>query len=338
MNGVELFAGPGGWSEGAQLDLIGIESNADACATARAAGHHRICTKLGPYGPEDFEQVFGRPAYKHSSPPCQGFTLNGKGRGREDGEALISAVLRAQHTPVADVIEGFTMLAADPRSALSLEPLRWIEYFRPRWVTLEQVTWMLRVWEGYATVLHHWGYHVVTGYVNAEQFGVGQTRKRAVLIADLEAPVAMPTPTHSKYHNRSPERMDPGVLPWVSFAEVVPWAGDPAEVEARMNNQTQQQWDYTWPKRRPALAITGMDKVPMPGDFNKRSRNDGVRITLAEAAALQGFRPDYPWHGGASSLRQQIGNAVPPPMSAAIVRTLGITHPHSPNHTTSRAS
>ena len=33
----------------------------------------------------------------------------------------------------------------------------------------------------------------------------------------------MPAPTHSRYHSRNPERLDEGVLPWVSMAEALDW-------------------------------------------------------------------------------------------------------------------
>ena len=51
-----------------------------------------------------------------------------------------------------------------------------------------------------------------------------------------------------------------------------------------------------------------------------KSRNDGVRVSVSEAATLQGFPPDYPWQGNKTSQHQQIGDAIPPPLAAAILR------------------
>ena len=49
---------------------------------------------------------------------------------------------------------------------------------------------------------------------------------------------------------------------------------------------------------------------------------DGRKVTATEAGVLQGFPADYPWRGPASRQKQQIGNAVPPPMAAALLSNL----------------
>lgn len=47
-----------------------------------------------------------------------------------------------------------------------------------------------------------------------------------------------------------------------------------------------------------------------------------IKLTLAEALILQGFRPDYPLSGTKTARFSQVGNAVPPPFAAAIVGSL----------------
>ena len=67
---VDTFAGPGGWDEGMRMlglgDVIGIEWDTAACATAEAAGHRRIQADVAALDP------LGWPCWgKVSSPPCQ---------------------------------------------------------------------------------------------------------------------------------------------------------------------------------------------------------------------------------------------------------------------------
>jgi DNA (cytosine-5)-methyltransferase 1 len=46
---------------------------------------------------------------------------------------------------------------------------------------------------------------------------------------------------------------------------------------------------------------------------------NAVRVSVEEAAVLQGFRPDYPWQGSRSRCFLQIGNAVCPPVARVVV-------------------
>jgi DNA (cytosine-5)-methyltransferase 1 len=46
-----------------------------------------------------------------------------------------------------------------------------------------------------------------------------------------------------------------------------------------------------------------------------------VRVTVEEAAVLQGFPADYPWRGMRSAQFRQVGDAIPPHLAAAIIGT-----------------
>ncbi|MEV6841104.1 hypothetical protein AB0N17_42640 [Streptomyces sp. NPDC051133] len=81
----------------------------------------------------------------------------------------------------------------DERTGLVLEPLRWtlesLDGGRPyRTVMLEQVPTVLPVWEAMAVILRAEGYTVVTGRMNAEEYGVPQTRAPPVSAARAAAP------------------------------------------------------------------------------------------------------------------------------------------------------
>lgn len=229
MRIVDLFAGPGGWSEGLRLlghSEIGIEWDEAACATAMAAGHHRVCADVANLDPCDFAPADGGLLDGLiASPPCQAWSMAGKGGGRRDVEHVIACALeiaagndtRAEHAAKCE----------DPRSILVVEPLRWALALRPKWIALEQVPPVLELWTLFAQLLGEHGYGTWTGVLSAEQYGVPQTRKRAILMARLHGAVEPPRPTHQRYVKGEPQRhevtLDGEILPWVSMAQALGW-------------------------------------------------------------------------------------------------------------------
>jgi len=217
---VDLFAGPGGWSTGLNLigraETVGIEWDKAACDTARAAGHERLqadIAELDPYtiGGSNVEGLI-------ASPPCQGFSMAGKGKGREDSALIIAAA--GDIASGADPRDTLRAKVKDERSILALEPLRWALELNPDWTAWEQVPAVLPLWEACAEALRADGYNVWAGLVQAEQYGVPQTRKRAILTASRYGAVDRPTPTRSKYNTRNASQLD-GFPKWVSMAEAL---------------------------------------------------------------------------------------------------------------------
>jgi DNA (cytosine-5)-methyltransferase 1 len=347
MSVLDLFAGPGGWDVAAErlgVKPIGLEWDQAACDTRRAAGLRTMQCDIAAVdfasGWHDMH-VDGLIA----SPPCQGFSMAGKGKGRADTEQIIAAAheLAMGHDTRA------TREWADPRSPLVLEPIRWAAEFRPRWIALEQVPAVLPLWSEFAQILGVWGYSTAVGLLNAEQHGVPQTRKRAILVAHRERGVRLPEPTHSRYHSRSPERLDKGVLKWVSMAEALGW--DPAGVvntrgvrrtpggnEFRVDRPS---WGVTsktrsWFVQRersgdrahegfyaaetPCQSMTSKVRswTVHPGDGSKRP------VFLDEASILQSFPPDHPWQGSRTKQFEQVGNAIPPLLAEAILREVAL--------------
>lgn len=224
---LDLFAGHG-W--GVACRRLGIEEHAvelmpEAIATREANGlstpiFRDVWDGLIP-GPDGLVAPVPRYELLIASPPCQTFSPAGNGAGRRAlSEVLLAIAERDYLDPVALKAFGDRH---DPRTALVLSPLAYIARDLPRIVVLEQVPQVLPVWEAYADEMRRWGYSVVTAVLNAEQYGVPQTRKRAILVARWDAEAKMPTPTHSLYHTRSPKKLDADVLPWVSMAEALGW-------------------------------------------------------------------------------------------------------------------
>ena len=78
---------------------------------------------------------------------------------------------------------------------------------------------MLPLWQVYAAELKRMGYWAWTGKLNAADYGVPQTRERAILIASRVRRVRRPEPTH--YDARKGDQL--WGTPWVSMAEALGW-------------------------------------------------------------------------------------------------------------------
>lgn len=165
---LDLFAGPGGWDEGMRSigirDVVGLEWDAAACATRAAAGHATIRTDVAAYPVGPF---VGRVRGLIASPPCQEFSTAGPKGGAET-----------------------------ERGELVHEVLRWADALRPEWIACEQVPAVLPIWQHFAHTLRGWGYHAITAVVCAADYGLPQTRRRAVLVASRRG-VTLPLPTHA---------------------------------------------------------------------------------------------------------------------------------------------
>jgi DNA (cytosine-5)-methyltransferase 1 len=342
------------------------------------------------------------------SPPCQAYSTAGKGAGRRDVAHVLACV--AELVAGRDTRTEHAERCEDARSMLVVEPLRWALALRPAWIALEQVPPVLPLWDVFADALRAVGYSVWTGVLEAERFGVPQTRERAILMARRDRPVHPPPPTHQRYVPGEPQRhevtMLGEVLPWVSMAEALGWGmmerpsvsvasggekrrgakplgagsgsqrtidaerdagawayklargegiterhGDrPAQpaTEPWINGMDRRQGDApvraidepahmmssqglakgrdAWVHEHPSTTVNGDPRISQPGHHDPEKsgsqQKTAVRVTVQEAAILQSFRPDYPWHGSKSKQFQQVGNAIPPLLARAILTEL----------------
>lgn len=376
---VDAFAGVG-W--GVACDRLGIrEYGADnAASVIRTRSANGMRTIYRDVWAGLFEPSLVPPhRMSIASPPCQTFSMAGGGEGRQALDDVLTAIDdESWKSPAALHALGERM---DPRTALVLTPLAHIWAHRPELVALEQVPPVLPIWRRIAQVLRTLGYSAWSGILHAEQYGVPQTRDRAILMARLDGPVKPPTPTHSRYYTAQPKRLDPGVEKWVSIAEALGWGmterpyptiataretggpdkekvGGSAARAAIYAEQDAGRWvyrngnqpnaarrtadapaptvmfgaavnDVRWVFERPATTVVGSfspDVIAAPGHRDREtSRQDApgsVRVTFEEAAALQSFPPDFVWKGTKTARFQIVGNAVPPLMAEAILRSL----------------
>lgn len=319
---IDLFAGPGGLDVAAHwlgLSAVGIEWDKDACATRRAAGLATVHGDVREYGPENFPEA----TILVGGPPCQTYTVAGTGAGRRALEQVQSFIKRMASGQ--DVTAELSHLE-DERTGLVLQPLRWILEAHHRGhpykvIVLEQVPAVLPVWEAMAEALHGLGYKTTSGILQAEEFGVPQTRRRAILIAHQDYMPRLPRPTHRRFRKGEASSDDQlSLLSWESVLRpsetirgtlqrpgpfvIVSNYGTGGDPKAR----GLRSWE------EPAATVTG--KVSR----NRVRSHDGKdlgSLELFEAGQLQTFPENYPWSGGDRA--QQIGNAIPPRLAAHVL-------------------
>lgn len=324
MTGYDVLdgcAGPGGWSAAAEalgLRELGIELDSWACATRAAAGHLTVRADVAAFPVKHLADRFSGVVF---SPPCGTFSKAGKQEGISEMALL--------HQAIEDLAAGrdtrglLRAQCSDPRTPLVVEPLRYALAIRPEWVALEQVPAVLPLWRHMARILRGNGYSAWAGVLNSADYGVGQVRRRAILIASRVRQAAPPRPTHSETGGH--DLAGTYTPQWRTMAETLGWGylnrpaptvtgggtatggAEPFGNASRRAMRAAMDNPGHWAWGRPAPTLSGT-----VGHVGGKSARGHLNLERAEAARLQSFPDGYPFQGSKGAVALQIGNAIPP--------------------------
>lgn len=343
---VDLFAGAGGFSAGAEnagLRIGGaLEFDKHAAATYRAnfkqadgtpvvvidedilgISPETACAKWN-LKPGECDLIVG-------GPPCQGFSTH---RIKDAG-------------------------VDDPRNKLLSRYFEFVRYLRPRVFLVENVpglTWARHkpFLDGFLKLADEADYDVGDPIVlNAADYGVPQSRKRVFILGvDRHRPLGLtwpPAPSHRAPNALAVEGDDRPL--WRNCADVFVPAeeGDDLDIHMKsgpeltavfestpLNGGSRSQSGRVLPchtehdghkdvygridPKKPAPTMTTACINPSKGRFVHPIEHHG--ITARQAARIQTFPEKYVFVGGLTAAGRQIGNAVPVDLASALLRPI----------------
>ncbi|MBD5657259.1 MAG: DNA cytosine methyltransferase [Candidatus Eremiobacteraeota bacterium] len=325
----DLFAGAGGLTEGFR----------------RAGFRPTIAVEFDRWAAQSYAENFGDhvlacPIEEVAVRARRG-GLRWEGRNL-DGEAI------AYETPPIDVLvggppcQGFSPLGrmsdwdrSDPRNKLWRHYARILETVHPKIFVIENVPELLTSseFETLRRTVAKLGYELASGVLNAANFGVPQSRKRAIIIGSRVGTAMLP----SESGDRRSVRDAIGDLPLLPNGEIalhvprkplassivrykcVPPGGNRFDLAKRRPDLTPACWKR---KKSGSVDVFGRMEWEKPAptirtEFFKPEKGRYLHpeahrpITLREAARLQTFPDDFAFVGSNVQIAKQIGNAVP---------------------------
>lgn len=331
---LDLFAGHG-W--GVAMEKIGVkEHSVDIMPEVRET---RFANGMADLVYENVWDVHHADVLEFNtliaSPPCQGFSMAGSGTGRKALNDVVGLIHAKAYKSVDSLREQGEILG-DERTALVLAPLHYIEKYNPEYIALEQVPSVQPVWNVYADVLAEQGYHVWTGVLQSEQYGVPQTRKRSILLARKSSAIGVPVPTNSAYNNQNPYALDAGMPSWVSIKDAL------GEIKIEATGKTATHFKLGKQKNQairavdtpsmtlafgndymsPRWASTYQDALDWSFKPEQKLTDRLERLSVEQAAVLQSYPAGFTFGGNKFHQFKQIANSVPPAMAELILRHL----------------
>ncbi|WP_316743152.1 DNA cytosine methyltransferase [Streptomyces sp. MK7] len=318
---LDLFAGPGGLDVAGRalgIPSLGIEWDKSACLTRYAAGLETLHADVSAIRKESFEALPPEINVLAGGPPCQTYSVAGKGAGRKALEEVKEFIKRLMAGDPDEEIDKELKNLSDPRTALVLEPLRYAiqatrspnRGHRPYDViVLEQVPAVEALWVRYAEVLQEIGlpdgtkYKVVVDVLDTESYGVPQTRSRAVLIARREGlgEPSLPKPTHRAYeakewNRRNGDSTVPAAQPTLCEATVPvprqrPVDGDDLEHWTSMGDALSEPVGTHPGRRTPFLVRSNYGSSGNPGRRGVRTDRQPATTVTGRISRFVVFEP-----------------------------------------------
>ena len=266
-------------------------------------------------------------------PPCQGYSMKGKKLGLKD-----------------------------PRNFLFREYLNLVNRIRPDVFVIENVKGLLLASNGWfkdqiVQAITDLGYEVRFGVLNAADFGVPQSRERAIFICSRHGAIALPQRTVTKRTTVREAISDLSYLESGQGDFEQAYAMESAsEYQSLMRFGSEKLYNHKASNHKP-IAIEKLELIPpeqgkeyLPEEMHGnqkfkttwgRLRWDDVSptidtrfdassngtnnhpylnraITPREAARIQSFDDCFVFYGSKIYIRKQIGNAVPPLLAKAV--------------------
>jgi DNA (cytosine-5)-methyltransferase 1 len=345
---VSLFTGAGGLDIGLERagfrTLAAVDFESDCLRTLRAnqaaeipvAGHEvdahlaqsrLLLADIADISAADLVEEGTEVDLLVGGPPCQPFSSAGAQRSLSD--------------PRGQLFNHFVRLASElqPRAVL-FENVRGLVTARgPHGVPGEALAAVI---EGFESV----GYSTTCALLNSADYGSSQRRVRFFMVAVKAGELpAFPAPTHSK------TGLIAGLLPWTTLGEFLKSRPQPdpdevvrpsealdlqlrglpsgsglrspgrAEPTRPSGHWGYKQGTFIADPGKPARTVTAASTQ----DWVRVADGPLRRITLSEAAALQGFPEAWRFEGNRSSQFRQVGNAVPAIFGELLGRSISET-------------
>ncbi|MDR1796089.1 MAG: DNA cytosine methyltransferase [Clostridiales Family XIII bacterium] len=298
MNSIEICAGAGGQALGLEQagfeHLALVEIDPSACATLREnrpswniiEGDVKEVS-LGSYGGIDLLA---------GGVPCPPFSVAGKQLGGDDDRDLFPEMIRLARE-------------CSPK-AVMIENVKGI--FDPKFDSYR---------ESILAQFEAMGYRCFWELVEANHYGVPQQRTRAILVA-LKAeyagsfawPLGVLAPPPTVGDLLFPEMAAAG---WEGAEE---WRRRADGVAPTLVGGSKKHGgaDLGPTRSRKAWEKLGVDGAGLADQPPQKGFSGLPRLTVAMAALLQGFPPDWVFSGKKTPAYRQVGNAFPPPVAKAV--------------------